>query len=51
MSDVVACPIVFILFYEQDWQGAVFKVMKNDRFLVLLLVLGLLAQISEEVNE
>ena len=29
---LVACPILFILFYEQDWQGGVFKVMKNDHF-------------------
>ena len=34
----VACPILFILFYEQDWQGGVFKVMKNDYFFVLLVV-------------
>ena len=29
---VVTFPIVFILFHEQDWQGGVFKVMKNDHF-------------------
>ena len=36
LSHVVACPIVF--FYEQSCQGIVFKVMKNDDFLVLSAV-------------
>ena len=31
---VVACPIVFILLNYQDWPGGVFKVVKNDHFLV-----------------
>ena len=35
---VVACSITFILFYKQDWRGGVFKVMKNDNFLVFLAV-------------
>ena len=35
----IAYPIVFILFDEQDCQGGVLKVMKNDHFLVLLDVL------------
>ena len=34
VSHKVACPIVFILFYDRDGQGGVFKVMKNDHFLV-----------------
>ena len=34
----VACPIVFILFYERGWQGGVLKVMKNDHFLGFLAV-------------
>ena len=29
-----ACSIVFILFYERSSQGVVFKIMKNDHFLV-----------------
>ena len=29
---IVACPIVFILSYYRDGQGAVFKVIKNDIF-------------------
>ena len=29
---VVACPIVFILFYKRGWQGGVFNVMKNIIF-------------------
>ena len=35
---VVACPIVFFLSYERGWQGGVFKVIKNDHFLVFLAV-------------
>ena len=38
VSQVVACQIVFILFYERGWQGGVFKVIKNDRFLAFLAV-------------
>ena len=29
---------LFFLFPERGWQGAVFKVMKNDHFLVFLAV-------------
>ena len=36
---VVAGPIIFFLFYDQDWQGRVFKVMTIDHFLVFLSVL------------
>ena len=36
LSHVVTCPVVFILFYERSYQGGVFKVMKNNEFLVLL---------------
>ena len=39
MLQVVACPTVFILFYDQYWQGGVLKLMKNDRLLVFLAVL------------
>ena len=38
VSHAVACPIVFILFSVRDCQGGVFKVMKNDDFLVILAV-------------
>ena len=38
MSHIVACTIVFPLFYEWGWQGGVFKVKKNDHFLVFLTV-------------
>ena len=34
VSHVFLCTIVFILFYDQDGQGGVFKVMKNDHFFV-----------------
>ena len=35
---MIACPFVFILFNDRDWQGRVFKVMKKDRSLVFLAV-------------
>ena len=35
------CPILFILFYDQVWQREVFKLMKNDHFVVFLAVWGL----------
>ena len=38
VSHVVALPIVFILFYDRDGQGVVFKVVTNDNFLVFLAV-------------
>ena len=38
VSHVVRWTIVFILFYEQSWQGGVFKIMKTDHFLVFLAV-------------
>ena len=38
VSHAVACLIVFILFYVQDWQEGVLKHMKNDNFLVSLAV-------------
>ena len=37
-SRVVLCPTICMLFYDRDWQGGVFKVMKNDHFLVILAV-------------
>ena len=36
VRQVVAYPIVIILFYDRDRQESVFKVMKNDHFLVFL---------------
>ena len=36
ISHVVACPVTFLLFYEQSWQGEVLKVMKTNQFLVFL---------------
>ena len=34
--NAVACPIIFVLFDDPDWQGRVLKIMKNDHFLVFL---------------
>ena len=38
VSGAVTCPIAFILLYDRDGQGGVFKVRENDRFLVVLAV-------------
>ena len=35
---VVALANVFALFFDRDRQGGVFKVVKNDNFLVFLVV-------------
>ena len=42
MSDVLACLIVFPLFYKRGSHGGVFKVIKNNHFLVFLAVWGLI---------
>ena len=39
LSHVIACTIVFILFYERGWQGGVFKLLRTIIFLVFLAVL------------
>ena len=41
MLYVVGYPIVFVLLDDQDWQGKVPQIMKNDHFLVFLGVLVL----------
>ena len=35
---VVACPIIFILFDDPDWQRGVLKLTKNDNLLVFLAI-------------
>ena len=45
VSHKVTRPIVFILFYDRDGQGGVFKVMKNDHFLIFLAVWVLLPKL------
>ena len=42
VSNLVAFATVFILFYDQNWQQEVFKVIKKDHFLVFLAVWGLI---------
>ena len=32
LPQVVSCPIVFILFYDEDWQGGVLKLTKKAQF-------------------
>ena len=32
VSHVVLCPFVFILFYDQDWQGGVLRLTKEAQF-------------------
>ena len=34
VSHIVARPIVFTLFYERSCQGGMFKIMKNNHFVV-----------------
>ena len=50
-SHLVVFPIAFILIYEQDKQGVVFKLMNNDHFLVLLARFGLFPQVFRKFNE
>ena len=33
--------VVFVLFYSRDWQGGVFKIMKNEHFLNIFISFGL----------
>ena len=40
LPHIDASPIDFLLFYQQSCQGGVFKIMKNDHFLVFLVVLA-----------
>ena len=51
VSLVVACLIVFILFYERRWQEGVFKIMKNDSFLVFLAVWVLFLKILSRLRD
>ena len=44
---VVPFPVIFIWFYDQDWQERVLKVMKNDHFLVALVVWALSPKVLE----
>ena len=37
-NNLVVCPTVFILSYEQGWQGGVFKVKKKKIFIVFSVV-------------
>ena len=46
----VACPIVFILFYDPYWQGVVFKLMKNIHFLVFLAVWFLFPKLLDKLR-
>ena len=34
VSHAVECPVIFMLFYDWDEQGGVFKNVENDLFLV-----------------
>ena len=40
----VECAIAAVLFYGQEWQGVVFKVMKNDNFQDIFISFGLFPQ-------
>ena len=47
---LVVCPIVFILFDDREWQGAVLKLMKNDNYLVFFSRLGPFHQVFGQVK-
>ena len=47
---LVPCPIDFLLFYGQSWQGGVLKGMKNDHFLVFLAI-WVLFQVFGQLKE
>ena len=51
MSHEVALPVVFIFFYDRDGQRGVFKVVKNDNFLVFLAVWVLFSKFFGQVTE
>ena len=48
---VVACPVVFILFYDLHWQGGVLKPMKNDHFFSIFISFGLFPQVFGQFND
>ena len=48
---IILCTIVFILFYDQDWEGRVFKVMKNKYFFSIFWWLGYFPQVIGQVKE
>ena len=45
VSHAVVCPIVFILLYDQYWQGRVLKIMKNNRFFSIFCCFGRFPQV------
>ena len=51
LSLAVACPIIFILFYDRGWRGGVFIVIKIDHFLVFLAVWVFSPQVFRQVEE
>ena len=36
VSNAVACSIIFVVFYEQGWQGEMFKLINHVNFLVIV---------------
>ena len=49
VSHAVARPFILILFDEQDWQGGVFKFMKNDHFKKKFISFGLFLKFLDEL--
>ena len=43
---IVACPFIFILFDDPDWQGGVLKLMKNGLPMGFNLLSDLLQQLE-----
>ena len=51
MSRAVACPIVFIFFYDRGWQRGVLKLMKNDHFFSIFSRFGIFSHVFGQVSE
>ena len=47
----VACPIVFILFYDRYWERGMLKLMKNDHFFSIFSGFSLFPQVFGQVNK
>ena len=50
MLHVVTFPILIVLFCDQDWQGKVFKVMKNSHSFSVFSHMGSFPQVFGHVN-
>ena len=47
---VVPFPVIFIWFYDRDWQRGVLELMKNDHFFSIFSRFGLFHQVFGQVK-